>query len=630
MQSAQQPVEYEPDNLAIEESYAYNLWDADISQACKCDATYFGPDCSLRKCRYGTDPLYFHKAENTIVQTAVVHLGSKGSTQGRIGGTFKIVFYDAFGEAYTTRPIDAAYTTTTPDKVRFALEAIPNGVISTPTTDTTKSPPAAVAVSMADPAGDIETSGAVGAGTMGAKGAGLGTRGGQSPSGSEFTITFSHNPGLLKSIEIDTRQVTNPGETDYWTASARVGQFKTRYTTMVDRVESLIYGSKRLMTANDLSHWAPVHSMVKIGRQEFNVDAINHYQATLSEPYLGPSIVPTKILLDSGGVIVTSITDADGDGDYDTLTFASALVSMSQVNSLLSGASIMVGGCPMKSSDWEVIIGDTTMTVEDDHDCHPDILSDDPKLYRTSVDPDMQDIFVAESDTYSTTLGLATTRGSADVYVVEPMLDNAATPGQLFVGAYTSGAAAKFTVHSGNSAGASVLAQDTPIFVNTLGPILVDAAVTAGGTELSTAGDDATSLDHIGSSVTGVKWPVMKVISDPNLAGAEGKIIGINGRRYKIASVGATGGVANSKITLTEVVAGGMLVKLCDHCVVSSAGSGTLLTLAQRVTLKTGDQVAIGGYVNEDHLYTVTSNTYSDETCTSQTGAGPARPWTWR
>lgn len=38
-------------------SFDYDLWDADKNQACVCDPGFFGPDCSLRECPRGDDPL---------------------------------------------------------------------------------------------------------------------------------------------------------------------------------------------------------------------------------------------------------------------------------------------------------------------------------------------------------------------------------------------------------------------------------------------------------------------------------------------------------------------------------------------------------------------------------------------
>jgi len=640
--SAQQPVEHETTNLMIEESYSYNLWDADISQGCLCDPGYFGPDCSLRKCRYGTDPLFFDKKENTIVQTAIVHLGSKGANAGAIKGTFSIVFYDAFGEKYVTKGIDATRATTSSDKVRFALEQLPGGIVHTTSLDATRAQATAVDVSMASATGDVERTGAIGGGTLGGNGAGLGTRGGVNSYGPEFTITFSSNPGLLKSIEIDTRQVSNPGSADYWTAQQRVGQFQTRYTTLIDRVESLVYGSRRLTTSSDLSGWTPANTMIKIGRQEFHVDSINHYQAYLSEPYLGNTVKPSKTEI---GVIVSSITDSNQDGLYDLITFSPALSSQSQVDSLVQGASVMVGGCAFRSSDWSVEIGHTTLSVETDHDCMPDILSADPdgaRLYRFDTLPDNQDIFVAEDDTYVSTQKLATTRGSAEVYIVEPMLDAAGA--QLFVGGYThyldTPVAAKFTVHSSNSGGSSALQDGTPIFVNGIGPFYVGGTVASAATQLVLDATEKNDIDYLiagDSDISGVKWPVHKVVSDTNSI-SEGDVLGLNGRRYKVAAMNNVGKdcipsyqpaalttctastyVTNGQITLTEVIGGGQLVKVCSNCVSTVAGSGTSVTVSQKVSLKLGEQIAIGDYVNEDLLLTVTANTYT-ESCHSPDG----------
>merc|ERR550514_26350 len=130
-------------DTAIEESYAYDLWDQDKTMGCKCDPVYFGADCSLKKCKYGVDPLFYDDTDGVIYQTTVVHLGSLGTVSSKIGGTFNMVFYDVFGEKYVTKPLDARKMT-----------------------DTT-------------------------------------------------------NHGILKTIELDTAQVTNTGVTDYWVANMR-------------------------------------------------------------------------------------------------------------------------------------------------------------------------------------------------------------------------------------------------------------------------------------------------------------------------------------------------------------------------------------------------------------------------
>jgi len=45
---------------------SYTLWDADVTQACKCDPEWHGADCSLRKCKYGVDPLYSSEDDGVV------------------------------------------------------------------------------------------------------------------------------------------------------------------------------------------------------------------------------------------------------------------------------------------------------------------------------------------------------------------------------------------------------------------------------------------------------------------------------------------------------------------------------------------------------------------------------------
>merc|ERR1719502_2363462 len=129
---------------SIEESYSYNLWDQDKTMGCKCDPVYYGADCSLKKCKYGVDPL-FYDHEGVIRQTTVVHVGSGGKSKGDLSGSFKIVFYDVFGEKYVTKTINAKGATAA--DVKLALQALPNGVIAKNNQDVTAEQPNAVSVS---------------------------------------------------------------------------------------------------------------------------------------------------------------------------------------------------------------------------------------------------------------------------------------------------------------------------------------------------------------------------------------------------------------------------------------------------------------------------------------------------
>jgi hypothetical protein len=44
------------------------------------------------------DPLFADDVDGTIAQSTVVHLGSKSAGKGAISGSFRLVFYDIFGE----------------------------------------------------------------------------------------------------------------------------------------------------------------------------------------------------------------------------------------------------------------------------------------------------------------------------------------------------------------------------------------------------------------------------------------------------------------------------------------------------------------------------------------------------
>jgi hypothetical protein len=380
---------------SVGESFSYDLWDADKTMGCKCDPGFYGADCSLKKCAYGLDPLFYDNQDGVITQTTVVHLGSAshkitdeilcadcvnslagnvltvslsmlssglaigeyiavtgatctasntnsgqmrvagltqttitieanhgcvitGSVTARLDrlstkarstttGTFRIIFFDIFGEKYVTKPISAADATLTPAAVVSALQSLPNHIIMADNSDVTNTAPDALTVAMHIKTGTHTEVGGIGAGTSGSAtkaGLGLGTIGSSLgvPSGPELTITFTNNPGILRSIELDTEGVTNPGGPDYWVANARQGQFSSRYTTNLGRVRTLDYGSTRVWTNSDLTgsvtHGTTSASLVKIGGQEFRVAGSHAYYLTLSEPYLGASIVSE--LIDTG------------------------------------------------------------------------------------------------------------------------------------------------------------------------------------------------------------------------------------------------------------------------------------------------------------------------------------------
>jgi len=154
---------------ALDFGNIYDLWDAEMTMGCLCDAGYSGPDCSSKDCKYGIDPLYIDdeatarvEAVSYQIHTANVLAGTSGySTEG----TYALKFYDVFGEDYVTEPIEMdadCYT------VEDALDGLPNTVI---------------------PDDSIHCSPDVVHGTS---------------SYSGYSLTFRGNPGYLKELFVDT------------------------------------------------------------------------------------------------------------------------------------------------------------------------------------------------------------------------------------------------------------------------------------------------------------------------------------------------------------------------------------------------------------------------------------------
>jgi len=159
----------------------YMLWDKDSSMGCKCDAGYYGPDCSKRQCKHGYDPLYHDDAASVRYSnwTYVIYT----LTTTTVTGNYSIKFFDVYGEDWDTEPIDIGATCA---DVINALEALPNNVIPTGSVRCHT---------------DIDTYSR----ETTTKGNSLGTIFGASVKlQARFTITFPKNAGKLKQIEINT------------------------------------------------------------------------------------------------------------------------------------------------------------------------------------------------------------------------------------------------------------------------------------------------------------------------------------------------------------------------------------------------------------------------------------------
>jgi len=123
----------------------YELWDKHSTMGCECDAGFFGPDCSLRECKFGIDPLYLDDTATIKYSTfdfAVLHTepngydsagdhnifsnGMRDNDDVGNDGYWAIRFFDAHGEDWLTNPIVARASC---DEVIDALNALPNDVI---------------------------------------------------------------------------------------------------------------------------------------------------------------------------------------------------------------------------------------------------------------------------------------------------------------------------------------------------------------------------------------------------------------------------------------------------------------------------------------------------------------------
>jgi len=119
----------------------YELWDKSSTMGCQCDAGFYGPDCSLRKCKNGVDPLYLD--DSSTVKYPVFNVAQFTSISATSGtdtistlfndgtplagtGYWALRFYDHHGQGWLTNAI--AIDATCPQVVA-ALEALPNNVI---------------------------------------------------------------------------------------------------------------------------------------------------------------------------------------------------------------------------------------------------------------------------------------------------------------------------------------------------------------------------------------------------------------------------------------------------------------------------------------------------------------------
>jgi hypothetical protein len=225
-------------------------------------------------------------------------------------------------------------------------------------------------------------------------------------------------------------------------------------------------------------------------------------------------------------------------------------------------------------------------------------------LYRRSPNAFNQGLYKTSGDTAAAAnVGVCTTRGSADIYACATGADEVKTV-DASTGTFTTVATITAT------------AANDVVFVNGVGPLTVSAV--AGDSASFTAVND--HFDTGGTAATTV-WTVAETAANTQMTA--GKIILLDGRRYKIKSTAAAV-AANAKITLTETYAGGQILEVCSDCVTEIA-SGTV-TLDAAVTLAKHEKIMVSGQAHFQLMQSVLADVSAGTSITTQPGSYQGLP----
>jgi len=108
-----------------EDANVYELWDADVTMGCLCDAGYEGPGCEHRKCKQGVDPMYLDPQDSKRY-TNTSYVIFTQDRLAKITGNYSLEFHDVYNQRWQTRLIE--YGAECYDVID-ALEGLPNRVI---------------------------------------------------------------------------------------------------------------------------------------------------------------------------------------------------------------------------------------------------------------------------------------------------------------------------------------------------------------------------------------------------------------------------------------------------------------------------------------------------------------------
>jgi len=87
----------------------YSAWDTDKTQVCECDAGYEGPDCSMRSCPHGADPVQYAQYVTNSIQGIY---WSEMDSSAQIGEDvyYTVTYTDEFGDEWTSSLLSIGYT----------------------------------------------------------------------------------------------------------------------------------------------------------------------------------------------------------------------------------------------------------------------------------------------------------------------------------------------------------------------------------------------------------------------------------------------------------------------------------------------------------------------------------------
>merc|ERR1711907_518694 len=209
--------------------------------------------------------------------------------------------------------------------------------------------------------------------------------------------------------------------------------------------------------------------------------------------------------------------------------------------------------------------------VNGNNDCHYDAFpgtTSGDVVYRRTDDPNNQNVYATWGDTAAESAqGYCTTRGSADIY-------SCAQTGSGVVTGFAKGNNV-FTVSAATGG-----ADDDTFFVNGLGPMRVTSGIA--GTAITASFDGESGDEFFESFDDATDSGMLMFAATAATDRAAGDILIMDGRRYKVASVGNTPSGVAAKITLTETYAGGMIYEECTSCVTEI--SATAITSSRTIT----------------------------------------------